>query len=111
MSFALTPEHIEYKDQVARVGQAPVYEVKTTGGLYMHILAKDGAFDIVGTGSHRAISRYIMEKKLGKGKVTWTELSKSDWIPYECIDPQLFVKYEQVTAEYADAFRKHQGIE
>lgn len=109
-AFALISEHIEYKKTVGKVGELPLFEVKTTGGLYMNILGKNGVFDIVGIGSHRAISRYITNKKLGN-KVTWTELSKSDWVPYELIDPSLLQKYEAVTDDYADAFRKHQGIE
>jgi hypothetical protein len=107
MSFALTPEHIAYKKKIARVGAAPLYEVMTTGGLYINVLGKNGAFDIVGTGSHRAISRYITEKKLGAGNIVWEELSKSDWIPYECIDPTLFTKYEELT----DRLRGLQGID
>lgn len=105
---AITANDIAYKHQVGRVGELPVWEVMTTGGLYLNLLGKNGKFDIVGTGSHRAISRFITEKKTNN-KVVWTELSKADYVPVELIDPRLMADFELTTDRMAAAWRAAHG--
>lgn len=84
----LTPEHIAYKKQVGNLKGAPVWQVLTTGGLYMNILGKNGTFDVIATGPHPAIAQHISDQK--HPGIQWTGLSKSDtldigecqaWIP------------------------------
>lgn len=75
------PVDVASKKQVGKVGTNPVLEIVTTGGLWMNVLGKGGSFEILSTGPHRAVARYIAEKKAPD--IQWTDLHKGDYIPYE----------------------------
>lgn len=95
MALALTPEHVASKKRIGNLKDAPIFEILTTGGLYMNILGKGAGFEVISTGPHRAIARFIAEQRYPN--VIWTELSKSDWV-----DPRDFMplvpKYQELTS-------------
>ena len=71
-----------------------VYALCTKGGLHLIATPKGTGYEILGAGSHVAISRHLAQKH--EPEVTWTELNKSDHVP---IDNYLLVlpKYEEIT--------------
>jgi hypothetical protein len=103
MALSLTPEHVASKKRVGQLKDSPIFEILTTGGLYLNVLGKGAGFEVIATGPHRAVARYIAEQRYPS--VVWTELSKSDWV-----DPADFMhhlpKYEALT----DRFRQLQGV-
>lgn len=92
----ITANHVMYKKRIGKVGDVPVYEIATTGGLHMILKASgaNGKPEMLGTGSHRAIARHIAKRK--EPRLELNELSKSDWL-----DPNhyahLLPKYEELT--------------
>jgi len=94
MPLALTPEHVASKKRIGNLKESPIFEILTTGGLYLNVLGKGGGWEVIATGPHRAIARYISEQRYPN--VIWTELSKSDWV-----DPRDFMpmvpKYQELT--------------
>lgn len=90
----VTPEQIAYKKRVGKIGNAPVIELATTGGLHMIVCARGGAAEVLGTGPHRAVARFIAKKR--EDKIEWSDLQKSDYVDpayFETILP----KYEALT--------------
>lgn len=100
----IRPEEVEYKKKVGKVGDAPLIEVGLKGGLHLIFMAKNGKFETMGTGPHRAVARFIAGKK-AEGKAEWTDLNKADHIEPAFFE-HLLGKYEALT----DEFRKAQGI-
>jgi len=103
MALALTPEHVASKKRIGNLKDAPIFEILTTGGLYMNILGKGAGFEVISTGPHRAIARFIAEQRYPN--VIWTELSKSDWV-----DPRDFMPLVPKYQELTDRLRKLQGV-
>ena len=64
------------KRRVGTLHNKPVVELITKGGLHLVVTEKDGKTEIIGSGPHRAVSRYIAEKR--EPDLVYTELSKSD---------------------------------
>lgn len=102
-STSITPDQIQYKRRVGRIGNAPVIELATTGGLHLIVTARGGKGEVLGTGPHRAVARFIAKKR--EDKIEWTDLEKSDPVPYECFKDEL-PKYEA----YTDSLRERQGL-
>jgi hypothetical protein len=72
----LTSNHISYRKQVGILRGKPVWEIETTGGLYLLVVAKsDGGVDTLGTGPHVAIARHIAKKRAPELQIT--EICKS----------------------------------
>jgi hypothetical protein len=94
MALNLTPEHVAYKKKIGRKGANPVWEVMTTGGLYLDILGKGAGFEVLGTGPHRAVARHIAEQR--DPEIVWEEMSKSDFVTMPEI-AYLVPEYEAVT--------------
>ena len=96
--------HIASKKKVGTLRGKPIVELVTTGGLYLIIAAKDGSFETLSTGPHRAVARHIAKKR--EQDIQWSDLSKSDWY-----DPETYAwilpRYEALT----DLLRKTQGDE
>ena len=101
MSLNLEPVHIKSKKKVGSVNSNPVFEVLTTGGLYMNILGKGAGFEVIGTGPHRGVARFISEQR--QPTVQWTDLAKSDWH-----DPSHFAFLLPKYIALTDAFRARQ---
>lgn len=98
----LKPEHVESKKKIGMLRGKPVIHLKTTGGFHLIVSMNDsGGFETLGTGPHAAISRHIAEKR--EPEISWTELSKSDYVPVEHFQ-HLLPEYEAVT----DQIRKLQ---
>ena len=104
MSLNLEPVHIKTKKKVGSVNSNPVFEILTTGGLWMNILGKGSGFEVIGTGPHRGVARYISEQR--QPSLQWNDLAKADWQ-----DPAHFAfllpKYNALT----DMFRERQELE
>lgn len=92
---AIKAEQIAYKKKVGKLGDSSVMEIGLIGGL--HLIAKsgkDGKAEILGAGPHRAVARFIAQKR--NPDITFTELNKSDHIEsiyFEDILP----RYEELT--------------
>ena len=74
-----------------------MWEINTTGGLYLVLVAKsDGKVETLGTGPHRAIARHIA--KMREGDLQITEIAKSATIEvssFQHILPQWIATTEQ----------------
>lgn len=99
----ISAQNIASKKQVGTLKGQPVIALKTTGGFNLIVVARDGSFDTLGTGSHPAISRHIAEKR--EPEIQWSELSKSDYLGYESF-AFLLPQYEELTM----AMRAMQGL-
>jgi len=96
-STSITPDQIQYKKRVGRVGSSPVIELATTGGLHLIVVARGGKGEVLGAGPHRAVARFIARKR--EDKIEWSDLEKSDYVPVECFEAEL-PKYEAITDEF-----------
>lgn len=72
----IEPVHIKYKKEIGKVKTNPVFEILTTGGLYMEILGKGAGFEVIGTGPHRGVARYIAEQR--QPGIEWNDFAKSE---------------------------------
>lgn len=102
MALNLTPVHIASKKQIGKLKESPVWEIATTGGLWLNVLGKGAGFEVMGTGSHKAVARHIAEQRFPG--IVWTGLSKSDFVPFSDIE-YLIPKYQEIT----DRARKLNG--
>lgn len=89
--------------KVGKTEGRDVLEIATKGGLHLIVAAKDGHFETLGTGPHRAVARYIAKKRRD---IQWSDLNKADHVPYEFLAP-LLPKYEAIT----DKLRQMHGDE
>jgi hypothetical protein len=89
-------KHILSKRRIGTLDGQPVVEVETTGGLFMVVCQKSGALEICGSGPHRAVARFIAQKRNKDLKIM--ELSKSQvgQLDQASIDSCL-PKYEAMT--------------
>lgn len=78
----------------------PVMELATKGGLHLIVSSRDGRFETLGTGPHRAVARFIAKKKAPE--IQWTDLSKADHIEPEHF-MHLVPRYEALTQELRKA--------
>lgn len=74
----IADKHIKEKRRIGTLHGEPCVEVLTKGGLWLVVCKKNGRAETLGTGPHRAVSRYIAQK-LNPDMVI-TELSKSDHV-------------------------------
>jgi hypothetical protein len=102
MALSLTPEHVKSRKRIGAVGTNPVFQVETTGGLYINLLGKGAGWEVIATGPHRAVARYIAEQRYPN--VIWSELSKSDWV-----DPADFMNLVPKYQELTNRMRSIQG--
>lgn len=102
MALSLTPEHVASKKQIGQLNSAPIFEILTTGGLYLNVLGKGAGWEVISTGPHKAVARFISEQR--HPNVVWTELSKSDWV-----DPADFMMLVPKYQELTDRLRSLQG--
>lgn len=73
----VTAVDIASKKKIGLLKGRPVVELVLKGGLHMVVTKEDGGkTEILGTGPHRAVSRFIAEKN--QPDIQWTELSKSN---------------------------------
>jgi hypothetical protein len=91
----LTPDHIESKKRIGTLGNSPVFELTTTGGLHLVVAARGGKeAEVLGTGPHRAVARFIAKKRNKDLEIS--ELSKADHIEPIYFE-HLLPKYEEIT--------------
>ena len=98
----ISANQVQSKKQIATLGGSPVFEIVTTGGLHIIALIKCGKLDVLGTGSHRAISRYLAEQK--EPDLEWMDLRKADHVPLEYFQ-DLLPRYRRLTEQLAKMFR------
>jgi hypothetical protein len=87
-------KHIQTKKRIGTLRGQPVVEVLTKGGFYLVVTQKNGALLTLGTGPHRAVARYIAQKR--EPDMTVMELSKSDHLDEQAI-LSVFKKYSDLT--------------
>lgn len=85
---------IAYRKTVGKLDGDAIVELATKGGLHLIVRAKRGKTETLGAGAHRAISRFIAEKR--EPNIQWTELSKSEHIPVEHFQ-HLLPRWEAIT--------------
>jgi hypothetical protein len=86
---------VKSKKRVGTLHSKPVVELQTSGGLYLLVCSEKGnEVNILGSGSHRSIARYIAEKK--NPDLVITELSKSDHLELDSYI-RILPKYEELT--------------
>lgn len=92
----LRKEHLKGKPrQIGDVDGTPVYEMTTTGGLWVITCKKsNGTLEPLAYAPHRAIGRHIAQKKEPNFKIS--DLSKGEDIPLESF-AHLVPKYEELT--------------
>lgn len=94
----LRPEDIETKAQIGTSGGQPVYEVVTKGGFHLVLVrgteGQKKGFVTLGTGSHRAVARYLARQRRPDLRVT--ELTKSEDVSVEHFR-HLLPQYEELT--------------
>ena len=84
------------KDVVGKWGNKTLWAVATVGGLYLiEARSPDGARQVIGAGSHRAVARHIAKKM--NSDVEWTVLEKSSGIEFRDFEDVLPF-WEEVTA-------------
>lgn len=91
------------KKRIGTLRGKPVIEFVTKGGLHLVVSDKDGKPEILGSGPHRCISRFIAEKR--EPDITFTELSKSDWLDLPSI-MSVYDKYVALTDELNGLIRR-----
>lgn len=90
----ISPELISYKKRVGHIGTNPVFELATTGGLHLIVTARGGKSEVLGTGPHRAVARFIAKRK--ESGIFWSDLNKSDHVPIEHF-AEFLEEYESLT--------------
>lgn len=94
MSASIPTSEVVYKKVVGKDGEDSVYEIATKGGLHLVMAARKRGAETLGVGSHRAVARYLAQKKAKD--LQWSELSKSEHIEDRFI-MHLVPKYEEIT--------------
>lgn len=84
----------EKPKKVGNLNGKPIFHIRTKGGLHVLVMQKNGTYETLGTGPHRAVARHIASKH--EPEIVWSELSKSD---HCSVDQFEFVlpKYEAIT--------------
>ncbi len=90
----ITNVHIASKRKIGTIGSRPVYEIATTGGLHLVVAPKAGGVETLGSGPHRAVARFIAQKR--NSELQLNELAKSEFVPPECFQ-HLLPEYEALT--------------
>ena len=99
----ITEKMILSKKRVGTLHNKPVVELITKGGLHLVVTEKDGQTEILGSGPHRAVSRYIAERK--EPDLVYTELSKSDALDLASI-LSVVPRYQDLTEQLNALMRK-----
>lgn len=94
MSASIPTSEIKYKKVVGKDGDDSVYEIATVGGLHLVLAARKRGPETLGVGSHRAVARYLAQKKAKS--LQWTELSKSEHVEDRFI-MHLVPKWQEIT--------------
>jgi hypothetical protein len=105
--MTVTENQIDKKKtkRVGRVGENPVFEMVTKGGLHMLVVTST-ASETLGVGSHRAVARHIAGQNANQ--IEWSELSKADHVEVEHFADKL-PKYTALTAQIRAAEAREVG--
>lgn len=101
----LREEEIAYKKKVGKLGAAAVIEVGLKGGLHLIFAARNGRFETLGAGPHRAVARFIAKKR--EEKIEYTDLQKGDYVNPDHFS-WLLPRYEAETDRRRALYDKHQ---
>lgn len=66
VSLTIDSKHISSKEEVGSLDGTPIHQLTTLGGLVIIAMMKNNEPEILGIGSHRAISRHLAEKRYPK---------------------------------------------
>lgn len=91
---SIPASEIKYKKKVGSDGEDAVHEIATVGGLHLIVAARKRGTETLGIGSHRAVARYLAQKKAKS--LQWTELSKSEHVEDRFIE-HLLPKWSKIT--------------
>jgi hypothetical protein len=93
----ITEKHIASKKRIGSLKGRPVVEVLTTGGLHLVVTEEGGKLKTLGTGPHRAVARWVAQKR--EPDLLVTELSKSDFVDERAI-LSVAPRYEALTDRF-----------
>jgi hypothetical protein len=96
-------KHLARKKQVGSLKGKPVFHLETTGGLSVYVSGAGGNFQVISSGPHPGVARYMAEKR--EPDIQLTELSKSEYV-----EPYLFLgilpEYEKLTDQLQKSWGK-----
>ena len=81
--------------KVGKLGGKPVWEAESKGGLFMVMANQDGKPELIGTGPHPDVARYMAEQR--HEGLQWTELQKADRLELQHFQ-HLLPEYELLLA-------------
>lgn len=95
----ISDKHIAFKKKIGKVKNNPVFHLKTSGGLSLILMTKNGKVETLGSGSHVAVARFIAEQH--EPDIEWTELSKSEELDIKAF-ASVIPEYEALTGRIRD---------
>lgn len=91
----LEAKQIEQKPKkVGTLRGAPVFHLRTKGGLHILVTKKGAGYETLATGPHKAVARHIANKH--EPEIFWSEMSKSDHVEVYQFE-HLLPRYEEIT--------------
>lgn len=90
----ITLAHIASKKKIGTLGSRPVFEIATTGGLHLVVALKGTGVETLGSGPHRAVARFIAQKRHEDLKLT--DLAKNEEVSLDCFR-HLLSEFEALT--------------
>jgi hypothetical protein len=100
-TMTIPAAQIAMKKKIGQAEGKDLTYMKLVGGLH---LITNHRGHVVGSGPHKAVARAIAKQHLND--ITWTELSKSDHLPYEA-----YAHLMDEAVATTNELRKAQGLE
>lgn len=97
------PEDISTKKRVGSLDGHSIFEITTTGGFTMVLMAKNGNAETLGAGCHPAIARHIASRSYPD--LVFTDLAKGGYVPVSAFE-HLLDKYTEVTKHCNELLKK-----
>lgn len=94
---------VSHKRQIGKLGSDPVWEIATIGGLHLVVAMRKGKAETLGIGPHRAVARFLAEKR--EPTLVIHELAKSDYV-----DPKYFAHLVDDYGQLTLRLRKADGF-
>lgn len=100
----LPANQIRKKKKVGTLDGDSVYQLATSGGLNLVVVARKSGTETLGAGTHPAVALFMARKKADG--IKWSELTKAEYVPPEFFS-HLLPSAEALTA----ALRRAEGSE
>lgn len=97
-------KQISYKKRIGKLGDDPVWEIGTKGGLHLVVAMRKKGSETLGVGPHSAVARHLA--MLREPEMVVSALSKSDHVEFQYFE-HLLPRYDEETRR----IRTMQGFE